>query len=72
MARNEARDEGPKKIDLEKVAQLIDALERDLAKVQSGSRDVQLLRVSTSSLNSCTSRDPLLTFARSRSRASIS
>jgi len=44
MVRNEARDEGPKKIDLERVAQLIDAMERDLAKVQSGSRDVQLLR----------------------------
>ncbi len=44
MVRNEARDEGSKKIDLEKVAKLIDALERDLAKVQSGSRDVQLLR----------------------------
>jgi len=44
MARNETGDEEPKKIDLEKVAQLIDALERDLAKVKSGSRDVQLLR----------------------------
>jgi hypothetical protein len=44
MARNDARDKEPKQIDLEKVAQLIDALERDLAKVQSGSRDVQLLR----------------------------
>ncbi len=44
MVRNEGKDEGPRKIDLEKVAQLIDALERDLAKVQSGSRDVQLLR----------------------------
>jgi len=44
MVRNDAREEGPKKIDLEKVARLIDALERDLAKVQSGSRDVQLLR----------------------------
>jgi len=44
MVRNERKDEGRKKIDLEKVAQLIDALERDLAKVQSGSRDVQLLR----------------------------
>src|SRR6266571_4237055 len=30
------------------------------------------LRVSTSSLNSWTSRDPLWTFARSRSRASMS
>src|SRR3989449_4382301 len=44
MVRNEGKDEGPKKIDLEKVAQLIDALERDLAKVRSGSRDMQLLR----------------------------
>jgi len=44
MARNDARGGEPKKIDLEKVARLIDALERDLAKVQSGSRDVQLLR----------------------------
>ena len=44
MVRNDAKDEESKKIDLEKVAQLIDALERDLAKVQSGSRDVQLLR----------------------------
>src|SRR3989442_4681442 len=38
------RTEGSKKIDLEKVAQLVDALERDLSKVRSGSRDVQLLR----------------------------
>ena len=44
MTRNEAGDEEPKKIDLAKVAQLVDALERDLAKVRSGSRDVQLLR----------------------------
>src|SRR6266446_1102985 len=44
MVRNEGRDEGPRKIDLERVAQLIDSLEQDLAKVQSGSRDVQLLR----------------------------
>src|SRR5438552_15681578 len=44
MVRNEGKDEGPRKIDLERVAQLIDALERDLAKVQSGSRDMQLLR----------------------------
>ena len=44
MARNDASDKAPETIDLEKVARLIDALERDLAKVQSGSRDVQLLR----------------------------
>jgi hypothetical protein len=31
-------------IDLAEVAKLIDALERDLGKVQSGSRDVQVLR----------------------------
>ena len=30
MVMNDARDEGPKKIDMEKVEQLIDALERDL------------------------------------------
>lgn len=45
MADNEARDERESgQVDLEKVAQLVDALERDLAKVRSGSRDVQLLR----------------------------
>ncbi len=44
MVSKERTDEGLKKIDLEKVAQLIDALERDLAKVRSGSRDLQLLR----------------------------
>src|SRR5260370_32530057 len=44
MVRNEGKDEGTKKIDLEKEAQLVDALDRDLAKVRSGSRDVQLLR----------------------------
>jgi hypothetical protein len=44
MVTNEGRDEESKEIDLEKVARLVDALERDLAKVRSGSRDVQLLR----------------------------
>ncbi len=44
MVSKERTGEGSEKIDLEKVAQLVDALERDLAKVQSGSRDVQLLR----------------------------
>lgn len=33
-----------RQIDLEKAAQLIDALERDLAKVRGGSADVQRLR----------------------------
>ncbi len=44
MVSKERTDEESKKIDLEKVAQLVDSLERDLAKVRSGSRDVQLLR----------------------------
>jgi hypothetical protein len=34
----------PRTIDLEQAAQLIDALERDLAKVRGGSADVQRLR----------------------------
>jgi hypothetical protein len=34
----------PKEIDIEEVAKLIEALERDLARVRSGSRDLQLLR----------------------------
>ena len=33
-----------KEIDIEEVAKLIEALERDLARVRSGSRDLQLLR----------------------------
>jgi hypothetical protein len=44
LVGNEDRNEGTKEIDLEKVARLIDSLERDLGKVRSGSRDVQLLR----------------------------
>jgi len=39
---NDKREGG--EVDLEKVARLVDALERDLAKVRGGSRDVQLLR----------------------------
>ena len=35
---------GKPEIDLGEVAKLIEALERDLEKVQSGSRDVQVLR----------------------------
>jgi len=34
----------PQEIDIEEVAKLIEALERDLARVRSGSRDLQLLR----------------------------
>jgi hypothetical protein len=40
MSENSPR----KDIDLEEAARLIDALERDLAKVRSGSADVQRLR----------------------------
>jgi hypothetical protein len=44
MTTNDGSGNARKEIDLERVAQLVDALERDLAKVQGGSRDVQLLR----------------------------
>ena len=36
--------QAPREIDLEEVTKLVHALERDLAKVKKGSRDVQLLR----------------------------
>jgi diphthamide synthase (EF-2-diphthine--ammonia ligase) len=38
------KPDGTEEINLEQVAQLIEALEQDLAKVRSGSRDMQLLR----------------------------
>ena len=38
------KPEGAPEIDLDEVAKLLEALERDLEKVQSGSRDVQVLR----------------------------
>lgn len=41
--KNETDDNG-REIDFEEVAKLIEVLERDLAKVRSGSRDLQLLR----------------------------
>jgi hypothetical protein len=44
MAKGEGRDDTVKKIDLEEVARLVEALERDLAQVRSGSQDVQRLR----------------------------
>jgi hypothetical protein len=44
MAKGEGRDDTVKKIDLEEVARLVEALERDLAKLPSGSQDVQRLR----------------------------
>ena len=40
----ESGGKAPKDIDIEEVAKLIEALERDLARVRSGSRDLQLLR----------------------------
>jgi hypothetical protein len=39
-----ANDNVPKPVDLNEAARLIDALERDLAKVRGGSADVQRLR----------------------------
>lgn len=44
MAKGEGRDDGVKEIDLEEVTRLVEALERDLAQVRSGSQDVQRLR----------------------------
>jgi hypothetical protein len=44
MAKGEGRDDSVKEIDLEEVARLVEALERDLAKLPSGSQDVQRLR----------------------------
>lgn len=40
----ESGRKAPDEIDIEEVAKLIETLERDLAKVRSGSRDLQLLR----------------------------
>ena len=44
MAKGEGRDDSVKEIDLEEVARLVEALERDLAKLPSGSQGVQRLR----------------------------
>lgn len=44
MARKEAKDPDAPQIDLDEVARLIDALERDLAKVQGKSQDIQRLK----------------------------
>jgi hypothetical protein len=38
------RADAPPDIDLKEVARLVEALEQDLKKVQSGSKDMQLLR----------------------------
>ena len=44
MAKSEGRDNTVKEIDLEEVTRLVEALERDLAQLRSGSQDVQRLR----------------------------
>ena len=44
MATRDPRAGGTPEIDLHEVARLVEALERDLEKVQSGSKDMQLLR----------------------------
>ena len=44
MAKGEGKNDTVKEIDLEEVARLVEALERDLAQVRSGSQDVQRLR----------------------------
>jgi hypothetical protein len=41
---HDGKDKPADAIDLDEVARLVDALERDLAQVRRGSRDVQLLR----------------------------
>ena len=44
MAANDKRDKSTDAIDLDEVARLVDALERDLARVRGGSRDMLVLR----------------------------
>jgi hypothetical protein len=44
LAKGEGQDSTVKEIDLDEVARLVDALERDLARLPSGSPDVQRLR----------------------------
>lgn len=44
MASGEERGGAPREINLEEVARLVEALERDLAKLPGGSQDVQRLR----------------------------
>ena len=44
MAKSEGTVDSVKEIDLEEVARLVEALERDLAQVRSGSQDMQRLR----------------------------
>ncbi|HSQ04260.1 MAG TPA: hypothetical protein VLN59_09510 [Burkholderiales bacterium] len=44
MAQDDKARPAPQQINLDEVAKLVDALERDLAQVRSGSEDVQRLR----------------------------
>jgi hypothetical protein len=44
VARGTRKSQDSPEIDLGEVAKLVDALERDLKKVQGGSRDVRVLR----------------------------
>lgn len=44
MAKREVNDNPVREIDLDEVTRLVEALERDLAQVRSGSQDVQRLR----------------------------
>ncbi|HLF39440.1 MAG TPA: hypothetical protein VI545_07120 [Burkholderiales bacterium] len=44
MAQRENNDDTAREIDLEEVTRLVEALERDLAQLPSGSQDVQRLR----------------------------
>jgi hypothetical protein len=44
VASNDGRDTSEREVDLEKVGRLIEALEEDLQRIQSGSRDIQRLR----------------------------
>jgi len=44
LAKSEHNDDAVRDIDLDEVARLVEALERDLAKLPGGSQDVQRLR----------------------------
>jgi hypothetical protein len=44
MTRKDTKDQDVQQIDLDEVAKLIEALERDLATVQGKSRDIQRLK----------------------------
>lgn len=44
MASKDDREASDREVDLEQVGRLIEALEEDLQRIQSGSRDIQRLR----------------------------